>query len=382
MAVSVTHRLGPVLCVVGARPNFMKMAPLLDAFANAPSSIPYRLVHTGQHYDVSMNEQHFRALDLPHPAVCLEVGGGSHAVQTAEIMRRFEPVIAAEAPSAVLVVGDVNSTLACALVAAKLGVPVIHVEAGLRSFDRRMPEEVNRVLTDQIAELLFTTEVAAGDNLVREGVDAAHVYFVGNVMIDSLHRCLPLAVPAADTLAESGRAPPPAYGLVTLHRPSNVDDPVVLARLLGALVDCSDQLPLVWPLHPRTHAQLEAMNLMPQLDRPGLHVLPPVDYRRMLGLLRQARLVLTDSGGLQEESTALGIPCFTLRENTERPVTVTEGTNTVVGTDTGAIRDGVAAVLADHGKRGRIPAGWDGRAATRIAEVLQRWLAARYRDVA
>ncbi|WP_440997093.1 non-hydrolyzing UDP-N-acetylglucosamine 2-epimerase [Arhodomonas sp. SL1] len=383
MTVSCESSRAPVLCVVGARPNFIKMAPLLDAFASARSPIPFRLVHTGQHYDVAMNEQHFRALELPRPDVSLEVGSASHAVQTAEIMRRFEPVVEVEAAAAVLVVGDVNSTLACALVAAKLGVPVIHVEAGLRSFDRAMPEEINRVLTDQLADLLFTTEEGASANLRREGIDPGRIHFAGNVMIDSVHRCLPRAISAADTLKEVGRSTPRCYGLITLHRPVNVDDRVVLSRLLETLAACAADLPMIWPLHPRTRARIEAAGLMPRLSVSGLHVLPPVDYRRMLGLLAGACVVLTDSGGLQEESTALGVPCLTLREGTERPVTVIEGTNTLVGTDPGAIYRGVAEVRAGRGKRGRLPAGWDGRAAERIAAVLGPWLARqRHREVA
>ena len=358
----------PVLCVVGARPNYMKMAPILEAFAAHAPPVPALLVHTGQHYDVAMNDQHFQALGLPKPDISLEVGSASHAVQTAEIMKRFEPVVDEHAPSAVLVVGDVNSTLACALVASKKGVPVVHVEAGLRSFDRAMPEEINRVLTDQISDLLFTTEAEAAENLAREGIEARRVRFVGNVMIDSAHRNLAKAVPAVETLA--GFGPPQRYGVLTLHRPSNVDDPETLTRLLGTLAEVAAELPLAFALHPRTRARVEQAGLQHLLETPGLMILPPVDYLAMLGLQREATLVLTDSGGLQEETTALGVPCITLRENTERPITVTQGTNTIVGTDPAAIRTAVAGVLAGRGKAGRVPELWDGEAAGRIAAEM------------
>lgn len=373
---------GPVICVVGARPNFMKMAPILVAFGARQPAIPVCLVHTGQHYDIAMNEQHFEALRLPRPDESLEVGSASHAVQTAEVMRRFEPIVDRLDPAAVLVVGDVNSTLACALVAAKKDVPVIHVEAGLRSFDRHMPEEINRVLTDQLAGTLFTTEAGAAANLAREGIDPAGVHFVGNVMIDSVHRHRRHAVPAATTLAHAGHDLPERYGVVTLHRPANVDDPDVLSGLLAVLVEVSETVPLVFPLHPRTRARIESLDDGSWAAADGITVIDPVDYLAMLGLVEGATLVLTDSGGLQEETTALGIPCLTLRPNTERPITVSEGTNTVVGTDAGAIRSGVAAIVAGEGKAGRIPARWDGHAAERIAAVVGDWLAGRRRGAA
>ncbi|MBI2235910.1 MAG: UDP-N-acetylglucosamine 2-epimerase (non-hydrolyzing) [Magnetospirillum sp.] len=357
-----------VLCVVGARPNFMKVGPLIPALAACGLAAP--LVHTGQHYDVAMNDRFFAELGLPQPDVNLEVGSGSHAVQTAEIMRRFEPVLDELAPTAVLVVGDVNSTIACALVAAKTGITVVHVEAGLRSFDRTMPEEINRVLTDQISNLLFTTEAGALANLVREGVDPARVFLVGNVMIDTLVANLGRAVPAAATLAAHGAAFSSGYTLVTLHRPSNVDDPVALAGLVGCLAEMAAEAPVAFPMHPRTRARIAAAGLADRLAGPNIALLPPAGYLEMLGLMRSARLVVTDSGGIQEETTALGVPCLTVRDNTERPITVTDGTNTLVGTDPARVLATFRDTLATGGKAGRIPDLWDGHSAPRIAAVL------------
>ncbi len=355
-----------VLCVAGARPNFMKIAPVMAALSE--TGIAAQLLHTGQHYDAAMSDGFFADLGIPHPDHHLEVGSASHAVQTAEIMRRFEPVLEQVRPRAVLVVGDVNSTIACALVAAKRDVRVIHVEAGLRSYDRQMPEEINRVLTDQISDLLFTTEKSALANLTREGIDPARVVFVGNVMIDTLHRNLECAVPSAQTLG----ATLPAYAVLTLHRPSNVDDRDTLAALLDVVGEINRTLPVVMPLHPRTRGNIEKFGLSAKLD--GLRILPPVGYLDMLGLMRDAKLVLTDSGGIQEETTALGVPCLTLRDNTERPITLDEGTNTLVGSDPAAIRAAFADVMAQGGKSGRIPEYWDGRAAMRIAHTLKDWL--------
>lgn len=355
-----------VLCVAGARPNFMKIAPVMAAFAE--TGIAAELLHTGQHYDAAMSGGFFDDLGIPPPAHHLDVGSGSHAVQTAEVMKRFEPVLDQVRPQAVLVVGDVNSTLACALVAAKRGVCVIHVEAGLRSYDRSMPEEINRVLTDQISDLLFITEKSARANLEREGIDPARVHFVGNVMIDTLYRNLERAVPASHTLG----AELPEYAVLTLHRPSNVDDPVTLAALLDVVGEINRRLPVVMPLHPRTRGNIEKFGFSSRLD--GLRVLPPVGYLEILGLMRDARLVLTDSGGIQEETTALGVPCLTLRENTERPITIDEGTNTLVGAQPDAIRAAFEMVMAGGGKAGRIPEYWDGRAAMRIAHTLEGWL--------
>ncbi len=375
--------LGPVVCVVGARPNFMKMAPILRAFAAHVPALPTLLVHTGQHYDKDMNDRLFVDLRLPQPDINLEVGSGSHAVQTAEVMRRFEPVLDTHRPSCVLVVGDVNSTLACTLVGVKKGVPVVHVEAGLRSYDRAMPEEINRVLTDQIADRLYTTERSALANLQREGVAAERVCFVGNVMIDSLLANREFAHSPERTLAAAGASPEvlrdgAGYGVVTLHRPSNVDRPETLRMLLGVLREVAARLPLVFALHPRTRANVERFGLGELLASPRIALLPPQGYLEMLGLMADARLVLTDSGGLQEETTALGVPCLTLRENTERPITVEHGTNTLVGRDRAAILRGVDAIVAGTGKSGRVPEFWDGRAAERIAADLARWLIQRH----
>ena len=370
-----------ILCVVGARPNFMKMAPIMAAFAQLKPQVEALLVHTGQHYDVAMNQQYFDALGIPSPDINLEVGSGSHAQQTAEVMKRFEPAMDEVQPAAVLVVGDVNSTIACALVAAKKGVPVIHVEAGLRSFDRAMPEEINRVLTDQLSDLLFTTEESGAGNLAREGIGGARVHFVGNVMIDTLRANLARAIPAAQIAADAGRADFKAgkgeYAVLTLHRPSNVDDKAVLQGLLETAARISERTPVIFPVHPRTRATIEKFGLSHLLDRPEVLLLPPMGYLEMLGLMKDARVVLTDSGGIQEETTALGTPCITLRNNTERPITVDEGTNTIAGNDPAHILAAYEAQLAGAGKAGRIPHFWDGRAAERIAAIVLDWLKAR-----
>lgn len=373
--------LGPLACIVGARPNYMKMAPLLRAFAAQPGLPRALLVHTGQHYDPMLNDRLFADLELPTPDLNLEVGSGSHAVQTAEVMKRFEPVIDTHAPSCVVVVGDVNSTLACSLVAVKRDVAVVHVEAGLRSGDRGMPEEINRVLTDQISDLLYTTERSAYDNLMREGIAAERVHFVGNLMIDSLHAALPKAVDVTRALAAAGYTGPMPndgeFGVVTLHRPSNVDVPEALGEVLSILAGVSERLPLIWPMHPRTRASIERHGMTRQLEAARLIVLPPQGYLEMLGLMRGARVVLTDSGGVQEETTALGVPCLTLRENTERPITIAEGTNTLVGRDRALALSLVDQIMVKGGKRGRVPEWWDGRAAPRIAAHLAGWLGQR-----
>lgn len=371
--------MAPVLCVVGARPNFMKMAPILRAMAQHQPPIPVLLIHTGQHYDTDMSKKLFVDLGLPQPDINLEVGSGSHAQQTAEVMRRFEPVLDEHKPSCVLVVGDVNSTLACTLVAVKKSVPVAHVEAGLRSYDRKMPEEINRILTDQVADRLYTTERSAADNLQREGIDLARVCFTGNVMIDSLeasraHARAPAQTLAAHSLPAELLVGPRGYGVVTLHRPSNVDTAETLRSLLEVLAQVAQDLPLVFAMHPRTRSNIERFGLQGLLDPARVAVLPPQGYLEMLGLMAGAALVLTDSGGLQEETTALGVPCLTLRENTERPITVEQGTNTLVGTERAAILQGVAEILAGRGKRGRVPEFWDGHAAERIAADLWQWL--------
>jgi len=370
-----------ILCVVGARPNFMKMAPIMAAFARLKPQVEALLVHTGQHYDVAMNQQYFDALGIPSPDINLEVGSGSHAQQTAEVMKRFEPAMDEVQPAAVLVVGDVNSTIACALVAAKKGVPVIHVEAGLRSFDRAMPEEINRLLTDQLSDLLFTTEESGADNLAREGIAGGRVHFVGNVMIDTLRANLARAVPAPRIAAAAGRpdfkAGQGEYAVLTLHRPSNVDDRAVLQGLLESAAKIAERTPVIFPVHPRTRATIEKFGLSHLLDRPEVLLLPPMGYLEMLGLMKDARVVLTDSGGIQEETTALGTPCITLRHNTERPITVDEGTNTIAGNDPAHILAAYEAQLAGAGKAGRIPHYWDGRAAERIAAIVLDWLKAR-----
>jgi UDP-N-acetylglucosamine 2-epimerase (non-hydrolysing) len=362
---------------VGARPNFMKIAPVIRAMRGANPPLPVRLVHTGQHYDPELNSQYFQALEIPDPDINLEVGSASHAVQTAEILRRFEPVLDQERPAAVLVVGDVNSTLACALVAVKKGVAVIHVEAGLRSFDRTMPEEINRVLTDQISDLLFITEKSARENLLHEGIPESRIHFVGNVMIDTLRYNLKEAVPAAQTLSQHGAAADwgeRGFAVLTLHRPSNVDDPGTLRAVLGAIREVSRRLPVAFAVHPRTRARIEQHGLGPVLEAQSILSVPPLGYLEMLGLMQAARLVLTDSGGIQEETTALGVPCVTLRENTERPITVEQGTNTVVGSSPAHILAAVDDILRTGGKAGRVPELWDGRASQRIAAVLREWL--------
>ena len=364
------HTPGAIVCVVGARPNYMKMAPLLRAF-RAQAGLPAPLlVHTGQHYDAMLNERLFADLELPPADINLGAGSGSHAVQTAEVMRRFEPVLDEYRPSCVVVVGDVNSTLACSLVAAKKGIAVAHVEAGLRSYDRSMPEEINRVLTDQISDLLYTSERSAHRNLAREGIAGERVRFVGNVMIDSLLQHRRRAVAPPGNL-------PAGFGVVTLHRPSNVDRPEALAESLEILRAVSEIVPLVCALHPRTQANIASFGLAGKMDTERLVVLPAQGYLEMLGLMAAATVVITDSGGMQEETTALGVPCLTMRENTERPVTVEEGTNILVARDRARIVRLVEEIAATGGKRGRVPELWDGKAAERIARDLAAWLAAR-----
>jgi UDP-N-acetylglucosamine 2-epimerase (non-hydrolysing) len=327
------------------------------------------LVHTGQHYDDNMSKVFFEDLDIPQPDIYLGVGSGSHAEQTARVMLAFEPVLLRGRPDVVLVVGDVNSTLACTLVAKKLGVAVAHVEAGLRSFDHSMPEEINRLLTDQMASLLFTTEKSANENLIREGVSEEKIHFVGNVMIDTLlvqkERALEI-----DVLAKYGLSPQ-GFGLLTLHRPSNVDKREVLTDILDALEEIQRHVPILFPAHPRSMKQLQEFGLESRLAAmANLRVTEPLGYLAFLNLMANAKMVLTDSGGIQEETTILGVPCLTIRENTERPVTVTEGTNTVVGSDPQRIIDECSIILRDGGKRGRIPELWDGKAARRIVGIL------------
>jgi UDP-N-acetylglucosamine 2-epimerase (non-hydrolysing) len=361
-----------IINVVGARPNLMKIAPLMAAYAAAPEIEPL-LVHTGQHYDANMSELFFHQLGIPEPDLNLGVGSASHAVQTAEIMRAFEPIVLEHRPDAVLVVGDVNSTIACGLVAVKLGVRLVHVEAGLRSFDREMPEEINRVLTDSISDLLFCTEQSGVDNLRREGVAEAKIHLVGNVMIDTLlrHRERAEQSRALETLGLAGKS----YAVLTLHRPSNVDDPVVLAKLLDVLEVVLADGPLVFPVHPRTRQKLAEFGLAARVAaQPDLRPVDPLGYLDFLKLMAHARVVLTDSGGIQEETTILGVPCLTLRENTERPVTVELGTNRLVGQQPDRILAAYREVMAARGAAPRIPPLWDGRAAGRIVGVLRQAL--------
>lgn len=356
-----------VVCVCGARPNFMKIAPVRDALAYV-GGVETLLVHTGQHYDERMSRLIFEQLGIPRPDRNLGVGSGSHAVQTAEVMQRFEPVCLQYQPDWVIVVGDVNSTIACALVAAKLGVRVAHVEAGLRSFDRSMPEEINRVLTDAISDLLFVTEPSGLKNLRREGIADEKVHLVGNVMIDTLLRNAARA-DKSDVL-RTLHLRPKEYAVVTLHRPSNVDTPETLSSVLSALETISRDMPVVFPAHPRTRGSLAKLGLVERVDRlPNLRLVEPLGYLDFLKAMTEATVVLTDSGGIQEETTMLGIPCLTLRENTERPITVTQGTNRLTGSQTDAILSAYREVCA-HPPTGRVPDLWDGHAAQRIATVL------------
>ncbi|MFZ0294804.1 MAG: UDP-N-acetylglucosamine 2-epimerase (non-hydrolyzing) [Candidatus Sulfotelmatobacter sp.] len=349
-----------ILHVVGARPNFMKAAPVLHALRIRPA-VQQTLVHTGQHYDANMSDIFFSQLEIPSPDANLGVGSGSHAQQTAEIMSRFEPVVVERKPDVVLVYGDVNSTVAAALVSAKLGIRVGHVEAGLRSFDWSMPEEINRVVTDRLADLLFTPSEDGDTNLAREGVPAEKIFRVGNVMIDSLVRLLP----AAMQCPRNGF--PKRYALVTLHRPSNVDDSKTLKNILQSLLEINDDLAVVFPVHPRTRQRIEEFGF----NAGNLHLTGPLPYVEFLALQHGAAVVITDSGGIQEETTYMGVPCLTLRNNTERPVTVTLGTNVIVGQERDKLSLELSKILAGKAKKGTIPPLWDGHAGERIADVLQ-----------
>jgi UDP-N-acetylglucosamine 2-epimerase (non-hydrolysing) len=363
-----------VLHVVGARPNYMKVAPIYKAIARQ-GLLSQVVVHTGQHYGAQMSDVFFSDLGIPSPDVHLNVGSGSHAETTARVMIAMETVCLEQKPDLVSVVGDVNSTVATALVTTKLNIPLAHVEAGLRSGDRRMPEEVNRLVVDRLADLLLTPSPDGDANLLREGVDKERICFVGNVMIDSMLQSRDAAL-RLPTLQHLGLVKG-EYGVCTLHRPSNVDDPQVLGGLLGALASVSRRLPVVFPVHPRTRKMIEECGLRPMLDAaPGLLLREPLGYLEFLSLTSQARLILTDSGGLQEESTALGIPCLTLRENTERPITVDVGTNLVVGTDPDRVRTEAFRILDGKSKRGRVPDKWDGKAGERIAELYATYLGA------
>jgi UDP-N-acetylglucosamine 2-epimerase (non-hydrolysing) len=365
-----------ILHVVGARPNFMKAAPVLRAL-RAYDGVRQTLVHTGQHYDANMSEIFFQELEIPEPDINLGVGSGSHAQQTAQILTQFEPLVQSYKPDLVLVYGDINSTMAAALVCAKLLIPVGHVEAGLRSFDRTMPEEINRLITDQIADLLFTPSLDGDENLLREGVAADKIHRVGNVMIDSLVRLISVA--QQSSVVADLNVQPYSYGLVTLHRPSNVDDPTMLASIMDTLHEISRELVLIFSVHPRTRQQLEPPNTNHQGSR--VRMLDPLSYIDFLALQRSAKLVITDSGGIQEETTYLGVPCLTVRKNTERPVTVTSGTNILIGDNMGRLKKEVARILAGRPKQGKVPPMWDGHAADRIAAVIaSKWSGPEVRD--
>jgi UDP-N-acetylglucosamine 2-epimerase (non-hydrolysing) len=368
-----------IYLVAGARPNFMKIAPIVRALqAQEPKTLSYKIIHTGQHYDREMNDVFFEELGIPQPDVFMAAGGGSHAQQTAKIMVGFEELCQIERPAAVLVVGDVNSTLACSIVAKKLNIPVAHVEAGLRSGDMTMPEEINRLVTDSISDWFFVTEPAALEHLKREGKADSAVHYVGHVMVDNvLYQADKLAHTDTSGFETSAfkKARQDAgqrYGVVTMHRPSNVDDAAAFTRIAGALKEIAAELPLIFPVHPRTRANIEkfGIDLGPNITLAG-----PQAYMAFLNLWKDAAVVLTDSGGLQEETTALGVPCVTIRENTERPVTVDEGSNVLAGTDPAVIMLEARKVLRGEGKQGRRPHLWDGKAAERIVAVLATELA-------
>ncbi len=361
-----------ILNVVGARPNFMKIAPIQREMAKYSDMEPV-LVHTGQHYDERMSKFFFDDLQLPEPDIYLGVGSGTHAEQTAKIMMQFEKVIAQEKPDLVIVVGDVNSTAACSMVAAKMNTKIAHVEAGLRSFDRTMPEEINRLVTDVLSDFLFVTEKSGLENLKREGIADSKVHFVGHVMIDSLIYFKPMA--EKSNILEKLNLDSRAYGVITLHRPSNVDNKENFEKLLDAFEHIEKRLPLIFPIHPRSQKMIDRFGLRSKVKKmENLKLLEPLGYLDFMKLLHHAKLVLTDSGGIQEETTYLGIPCITMRENTERPITIEIGTNVLVGTDTQRIIEEAQKVLDGKAKNGQIPELWDGHAAERIVNILKREL--------
>lgn len=371
-----------ILCVAGVRPNFMKIAPIINQMekynsAHSPQKIfEYLLVHTGQHYDDNMSDYFFKDLQMPPPDIYLGIGSGTHAEQTAKIMIRFEKACFQENPDLVIVVGDVNSTLACSIVAAKLLIPVAHVEAGLRSFDRTMPEEINRVITDSLSEYLFTTCQDANENLKKEGISENKIHLVGNVMIDTLLKSKELA---NSKIKKFNKLKKEDYGLLTLHRPSNVDNKRIIHEIFEALTEISKKIPIIFAAHPRTKKMIKEFGLsyyfqktlnfdLPRIK--GIYIIPPLSYLEFLYLMDSAKLVLTDSGGIQEETTVLGIPCLTLRENTERPITIKEGTNILVGSNKDKIIKESFTILNDKGKTGKIPEFWDGKASQRILNIL------------
>jgi UDP-N-acetylglucosamine 2-epimerase (non-hydrolysing) len=361
-----------ILNIVGARPNFMKMAPIIEAMNAHPDKFHHLLVHTGQHYDARMSQSFFVDLGMPKPDINLEVGSGSHAEQTARIMVEFEKVCLQEGPDLVIVVGDVNSTMACTITAKKLGIKVAHVEAGLRSRDMSMPEEINRLCTDVLCDFLFTTDLYANENLRSEGVPEQKIFFVGNVMIDTLCKHKQMA---SDLNMENQLGTiPKEYATLTMHRPSNVDDKIVLTGILEALAEIASQIPIIFPIHPRTMKMVETFKLTHFLNSgktiEGIWTTEPLGYLEFLHLNMSAKMVLTDSRGLQEETTVLGVPCITMRANTERPITCEVGTNVLVGSNADEILAQATAILAGDVKPGVIPEKWDGRAAERIVDVL------------
>ena len=369
-----------IFCIVGARPNFTKIAPVMDAFKRLTPEVNILLVHTGQHYDENMKTLFFEQLGIPEPDIDLGVGSGSHAVQTAEVMKGFEPIVDQEHPDAIIVVGDVNSTISCALVAAKKMIPVIHIEAGLRSYDRQMPEEINRVLTDQISDRLYLTEKSAEHNLALEGIPGERIYFAGNVMIDTLKKNVKQAIHFSETLKKyniDADIEEKNYSLLTMHRPSNVDNKPVLESLLKTIQQTSETIPVVFPVHPRTKEKIAEFKLDHYLDTENIYTLPPLGYMQLVGLMNHAKVVMTDSGGIQEETTALGVPCITLREKTERPITIEQGTNTIVGVDPELIISTFEEVMTNGGKTGKQPELWDGHAAERIVTDLVEWLSSK-----
>jgi UDP-N-acetylglucosamine 2-epimerase (non-hydrolysing) len=357
-----------IFFIAGARPNFMKIAPLVHEAIS--QKIPYKIIHTGQHYDYNMSDVFFKALGIPEPDYHLDVGSGTHGVQTAGIMIKFEDLLLKEKPKLVVVVGDVNSTIACALVAKKLFIDVAHVEAGLRSFDRTMPEEINRVLTDQISDLLFITEKSAEINLLNEGIDKNKIFFVGNVMIDSLVK----NIEKAKDLKYYKRLSLPLknFALITIHRPSNVDKKEDLKKIVELLNYIGDKITCFFPIHPRTHKNLIKFGLYERIDNQNVILAEPVGYLEFLNLMLNSKFILTDSGGIQEEASYLKIPILTLRENTERPITIEEGTNTIVGNDFQKLKDLVNEILNDRYKKGSTIENWDGRAAKRIMKIIKK----------
>ena len=359
-----------ILNVVGARPNFMKIAPIHREMKKFPSNFDPLIVHTGQHYDERMSKFFFNDLELPEPDMYLGVGSGTHAEQTARVMVEFEKICMDEKPDMVLVVGDVNSTAACSMVASKLWIPIVHVEAGLRSYDRQMPEEINRLVTDVLADYLFTTEKSGTENLLKEGIDQSKIHFVGNVMIDSLIHFLQKA--KSSKILEKENLISRKYALVTLHRPSNVDTKENFLKIFTAFEEIQKDIPIVFPIHPRTQNNISKFGLDKRVNSlTNLKLLPPASYLDFVQLQQNAKFIMTDSGGIQEETTYLGIPCLTLRETTERPITAEIGTSVVLGTNTEKIIENAQLILADKWKKGQIPALWDGNAAKRIVEILR-----------